>query len=124
MLLYDGSAGAGVTGPQRVGQGRHPARRAEARGSPRPPLSPLPHPSVAVLQSLGTDAWVKDATLLAKLKPMAEDAEFRKRWAAVKVVKKAALAARIKEVTGYEVSTSPMYDIQVGAELRTVMLCN
>jgi hypothetical protein len=58
---------------------------------------------------------VKDATLLAKLKPMADDAEFRKRWAAIKVQKKAALAARIKEVTGYEVSTSPMYDIQVGA---------
>ena len=58
---------------------------------------------------------MKDATLLAKLKPMADDAEFRKRWAAIKVQKKAALAARIKEVTGYEVSTSPMYDIQVGA---------
>lgn len=33
-----------------------------------------PHP-----QALGTDAWVKDATLLAGLKPFAEDAAFRKR---------------------------------------------
>ncbi len=38
--------------------------------------SRLPSP---LTQALGTDAWVKDATLLAGLKPFAEDAAFRKR---------------------------------------------
>ena len=91
----------------------HPTRLPNCQtAKPRPPRTPVPP---TPLQALGTDAWVKDATLLAKLKPLAEDAAFRKRWAAIKVQKKAALAARIKEVTGYEVSTSPMYDIQVGA---------
>jgi len=67
-------------------------------------------------QALGTDAWVKDATLLEKLKPFAEDAAFRKRWREIKQQKKASLAAHIKEVTGYEVSTEPMFDVQVGVQ--------
>ena len=35
------------------------------------------------------------------------------RWRDVKFAKKAALAKHIKEVTGYEVSTQPMFDVQV-----------
>lgn len=69
--------------------------------------------SLIGVQALGTDAWVKDATLLEKLKPFADDAGFRARWRAIKQQKKAALAAHIKEVTGYEVSTEPLFDIQV-----------
>lgn len=72
-----------------------------------------PELSALITEALGTDAWVKDATLLAKLKPFAEDAAFRARWREVKHLKKAALAEHIKEVTGYEVSTDPMFDIQV-----------
>lgn len=64
-------------------------------------------------QALGSDAWIRDATLLAGLKPFAEDAAFRKRWRDVKIQKKAALSAYIKEVTGYDVPTGPMYDVQV-----------
>ncbi|PSC73274.1 glycosyltransferase family 35 [Micractinium conductrix] len=72
-----------------------------------------PELSALITEALGTDAWVKDATLLAKLKPFAENAEFRKRWRAVKQAKKAELAAHIKDVTGYEVSTNSMFDIHV-----------
>ncbi|KAL4459172.1 hypothetical protein ABPG75_014037 [Micractinium tetrahymenae] len=72
-----------------------------------------PELSALITEALGTDAWVKDASLLEKLKPFAEDAGFRARWRAIKQQKKAALAAHIKEVTGYEVSTEPLFDIQV-----------
>ena len=72
-----------------------------------PPLAAL------VTEALGTSEWIKDATLLAQLKPKAEDPEFRARWREVKQTAKAALAARIKETTGYDVSTEAMFDIQV-----------
>ena len=72
-----------------------------------------PELSALITEALGSDAWVKDATLLAGLKPLAEDAAFRQRWAAIKQQKKAALAARIKELTGYEVTTNALFDIQV-----------
>ncbi|EFN52353.1 hypothetical protein CHLNCDRAFT_58959 [Chlorella variabilis] len=74
-----------------------------------------PELSALITEALGTDAWVRDATLLAQLKPMAEDAAFRARWRAIKVQKKEALAARIKEVTGFTVPTDSMYDVHVGA---------
>ena len=66
------------------------------------------------MQALGTDAWVRDATLLSKLKPFAEDPAFRARWRAIKQQKKEALAAHIKQSTGYTVSAEPLYDIHVG----------
>lgn len=72
-----------------------------------------PELSALITETLGTDAWVKDATLLAGLKPHAEDAAFRARWRAVKLVRKEKLAARIKELTGYDVPTSSLFDIQV-----------
>jgi glycogen phosphorylase len=72
-----------------------------------------PEQSALITEALGTDAWVKDASLLAALKPFAEDAAFRARWRAVKQGNKARLASRIKELTGYEVSTDAMFDVQV-----------
>lgn len=72
-----------------------------------------PELSALITEALGTDAWVKDADLLAGLKPKADDPAFRAKWKEVKQVRKAKLAARIKEVTGYDVSIEPMFDIQV-----------
>ncbi len=72
-----------------------------------------PELAALVTEALGTDEWVKDATLLSKLKPMAEDAEFRKKWRAIKMQRKEKLAAHIKEVTGYDVPVSAMFDVQV-----------
>lgn len=72
-----------------------------------------PELSSLITEALGTDAWVRDATLLAGLKPFAEDPAFRARWRAVKQVRKEKLAARVKQVTGYDVPTSSLFDIQV-----------
>jgi glycogen phosphorylase len=47
------------------------------------------------------------------LKPHAEDAEFRKKWAAIKFHNKQALAAKIKEWTGIEVPVAALYDIHI-----------
>ena len=38
-----------------------------------------PELSALITEALGSDAWVKDASQLEKLKPFAEDAAFRKR---------------------------------------------
>ena len=47
------------------------------------------------------------------LKPHAEDAEFRKKWAAIKFHNKQALAAKIKEWTGIQVPVAALYDIHI-----------
>jgi glycogen phosphorylase len=47
------------------------------------------------------------------LKPHAEDAEFRKKWAAIKFHNKQALAEKIKEWTGIEVPVAALYDIHI-----------
>lgn len=72
-----------------------------------------PELSALITEALGTDAWIKDATLLAGLKPMAEDPAFRARWRAVKVARKEKLAAHVKATTGYDLPISSLYDIQV-----------
>lgn len=72
-----------------------------------------PEQSALITEALGTDAWVSDATLLAGLRPFAEDPAFRARWRAVKQIRKEKLAARVKEVTGYDLPTSSLFDIQV-----------
>ena len=66
-----------------------------------------------ITEALGTDAWVKDATLLANLKPKAEDPAFRKKWRDIKLQRKEKLAKHIKESTGYDVPVASMYDVQV-----------
>lgn len=72
-----------------------------------------PELSSLITEALGTDSWVRDAKLLAGLKPFAEDPAFRARWREVKQARKEKLAARVKEVTGYDVPTSSLFDIQV-----------
>ncbi len=50
---------------------------------------------------------------LQGLKPYAEDAEFRKKWASVKYHNKQAFAAKLKEWTGVEVPIASLYDIHI-----------
>lgn len=47
------------------------------------------------------------------LKPHAEDADFRKKWAAIKFHNKQRLAEKIKEWTGIEVPVASLYDIHI-----------
>ncbi|GAB4814799.1 hypothetical protein N2152v2_001845 [Parachlorella kessleri] len=74
-----------------------------------------PQLSALITETLGTDAWVKDAHLLSGLKErgLQDDPAFRKRWRAIKQQKKEELAAHIKAVTGYDVPTSSLFDVQV-----------
>lgn len=66
-----------------------------------------------ITESLGTSDWIKDATLLSKLLPMANDKSFRQKWRDIKLERKRKLAQHIKTVTGYDVPVESMYDVQV-----------
>jgi starch phosphorylase len=72
-----------------------------------------PELSALISEALGSDAWVRDAALLAGLKPFADDAAFRARWRAVKRARKAKLAAHVESTTGYAVPVDAMFDVQV-----------
>jgi len=58
-------------------------------------------------------AFLTDLERLQDLRPLAADAAFRERFAAVKRTNKAALAQRIKDMTGLRVDPSALFDVQV-----------
>ncbi|GMH37150.1 hypothetical protein BSKO_05023 [Bryopsis sp. KO-2023] len=72
-----------------------------------------PELATLITDTLGTDAWKTDMSLLSGLAEKATDPAFQKQWRGVKQVKKAKLAAKIKEITGEEVDTNAMFDIQI-----------
>lgn len=74
-----------------------------------------------ITEALGTKEWMTNCKLLEGLKPFAEDAAFRKKWTAVKRKNKERLGAKIRELTGDDVDTSPMFDIQVMCSKSTVL---
>ncbi|NND97267.1 MAG: glycogen/starch/alpha-glucan phosphorylase [Pirellulaceae bacterium] len=59
------------------------------------------------------DGWLNNLEEMEKLAPLAEDAEFRKRWADVKHHNKKALAANVLENTGVTFREDALYDVQV-----------
>jgi starch phosphorylase len=56
---------------------------------------------------------VTDLEALADLKPLADDAAFRSRWAAVKRSNKLALADAVREATGIRIDLDTLFDCQV-----------
>lgn len=72
-----------------------------------------PELSSLISKTLKTDDWIRDATILSGLKPFADDPQFRAQWRDVKLMRKQKLAKHIEEVTGYKVSTSSLFDVQV-----------
>ena len=72
-----------------------------------------PGEAALITEALGSDAWIKDASKLSGLKPFADDAAFRKRWAAVKLENKARLATKVKELTGVDMPLTSMFDVQI-----------
>lgn len=72
------------------------------------------NPDLAALIS-GTigDGWIKDYRQMEKLVPSADDAAFRKEFAAIKLENKKKLAAYIKEHNGIEVDPLSMFDVQI-----------
>ena len=55
----------------------------------------------------------KDLTELTKLTPLADDADFRIAFRAVKHAKKAQLAAKIEKLTGVKLNTESLFDVQI-----------
>lgn len=71
-----------------------------------------PELSQLITKAIG-DGWVKDYTQLKKLAPMAEDAAFREKFAAIKLENKKKLAAYIKEHKGIDVDPNSLFDVQI-----------
>lgn len=59
------------------------------------------------------DGFQKDLTKLVKLTPLANDADFRKAFRAVKQANKVRLANRIERLTGVKLNTSGLFDVQI-----------
>jgi glycogen phosphorylase len=62
--------------------------------------------------SIGTE-WRQQLDELARLRPLATDKSFQKKFSAVKRANKERLAAYILESTGYRVSADSLFDVQV-----------
>ncbi len=59
------------------------------------------------------DGWVTDLGQLERLRPFADDEVFGKRWRQVKYANKQRLAKQIAQVTGIELDTGILFDVQV-----------
>ncbi|MFP3982412.1 MAG: glycogen/starch/alpha-glucan phosphorylase [Desulfurivibrionaceae bacterium] len=57
--------------------------------------------------------WITDLYQLRKLEPLARDASFQEKWAAVKKGNKEMLVEFIREVSGVEADPDSMFDVQV-----------
>ena len=57
--------------------------------------------------------WITELSELRLLRELADDAEFRADWRAIKLGNKARLARNIQEKTGLEISPSMLFDVQV-----------
>ena len=65
-----------------------------------------------VTEAIG-DRWIGDLERIEDLAPMADDAGFRERFAAVKRANKEALAKVIEETLGIRVDPAAMFDVQI-----------
>jgi starch phosphorylase len=72
------------------------------------------NPKLAELVSahIGED-WITDLAQLARLEPLAEDADFRARWHAIKQHNKRALAALALRSAGVSIDPDSMFDVLV-----------
>jgi glycogen phosphorylase len=59
------------------------------------------------------DKFLDDAEALSDLQPFADDAQFRKKFAAVKHANKARLAALVRQRTGVRIDAKALFDIQI-----------
>jgi glycogen phosphorylase len=59
------------------------------------------------------DGWIKDLAQLRRLEPLADDAEFRNRWRAIKQHNKRAFASLAIERTGIVADPESMFDVLV-----------
>jgi starch phosphorylase len=64
-------------------------------------------------KTLGTSDWLKDLSLISKIKSYAKDLEFQKAWMHIKLQNKIRLANYMEHNCGVKVSPSALFDIQV-----------
>ena len=72
------------------------------------------NPQLAELISsrIGKD-WIRDLSQLKRLIPLADDADFRARFAAIKRANKVRLIGLIKQKTGVDVDVDSLFDVQI-----------
>lgn len=68
--------------------------------------------SQLITNSIGAD-WVTDLDQLEKLKPLADVAEFRSAWQAVRKTNKQKVANLVQQSCGVELHTDAIFDVQV-----------
>jgi starch phosphorylase len=71
-----------------------------------------PKLSELITEHIG-DGWIKDLSQLRRLEPLADDAEFRNRWRAIKQHNKRAFASLAIERTGIVADPESMFDVLV-----------
>jgi glycogen phosphorylase len=75
-------------------------------------LAANPSLSALITAKIG-EGWITDLDKLRKLEPLADDAAFRKEFAAVKRGNKERLAAMLSQRLGVEVDVDSLFDVQV-----------
>ncbi|MCU7852242.1 MAG: glycogen/starch/alpha-glucan phosphorylase [Candidatus Thiodiazotropha sp. (ex Monitilora ramsayi)] len=68
--------------------------------------------SKLICEAIGSD-WIKDLDQLKQLEPLAEDAHFRERFAAIKLANKKKLATQISYYLKREIDPHTLFDVQV-----------
>jgi starch phosphorylase len=68
--------------------------------------------SALISRQIGPD-WVTDLERLSALRPLADNADVRASWAAVKLANKQRLASLVQEVCGVPFDTAMLFDVQV-----------
>ncbi|MFI5168277.1 MAG: glycogen/starch/alpha-glucan phosphorylase [Thermoanaerobaculales bacterium] len=71
-----------------------------------------PRLAAAITSRIG-DGWMRDLERLGELRRWADDADFRAEFAAIKRANKHDLAPVVRELTGVEVDTDTLFDVQV-----------
>ncbi len=71
-----------------------------------------PDMSTLISKTIGED-WVTDLPQLAKLAPLADDADFRRQWRKIKQTNKARLAELVETDRGVKFNTDALFDVQV-----------
>ena len=71
-----------------------------------------PELSGLITEAIG-DGWITDLGQLSKLEPLADDAEFRRRFREIKAANKSRLAAVLRERDGIELAGDAMVDAMV-----------
>eukprot|EP00210_Caulerpa_lentillifera_P003854 g3681.t1 len=66
-----------------------------------------------ITESLGTEEWIKDLTLLKGLRAFVEDPEFRQKWIQVKEDAKTAALDYIESSSGVKIPRGVMLDMQI-----------